>query len=72
MTHQVVVSIFAKESRTITKSFLKFGSFLVDVNALAIPYNNLFIGASLREKEDKKERMHTSLRLDHMQSCMLK
>ena len=51
---------------------MKFGSFLVDVNASVIPYNNLFIGAGLREKEEKQERMNTSLRLDHMQGCMLK
>ena len=33
---------------------MKFGSFLVDVNASVIPYNNLFIGDSLREKEEKQ------------------
>ena len=33
---------------------MKFGSFLVDVNASVIQCNNLFIGASLSEKEEKQ------------------
>ena len=48
MTHQVVVSRLAEESGTITNSFMKFCSFLVDVNASVIPYNNLFIGANVK------------------------
>ena len=47
-THQVVVSRLAQESGTVTNSFMKFGSFLVDVNASVIPYNNLFIGANVK------------------------
>jgi len=54
MAHQVVVSRLAQESGTVTNSFMKFGSFLVDVNASVIPYNDLFIGASSREKEKKQ------------------
>ena len=54
IAHQVVVSRLAQESGTVTNSFMKFGSFLVDVNASVIPYNDLFIGASSREKEKKQ------------------
>ena len=72
-THQVVGSRLAEESGTITNSFMKFGSFLVDVNASVIPYNDLFIGASSREKEKKQgKNAYKSHFLDHMQGYILK
>ena len=54
IAHQVVVSRLAQESGIATIFFIKFGLFLVDMNASVIPYNNLFIGASSREKEEKQ------------------
>ena len=73
MAHQVVVSRLAQESGTVTNSFMKFGSFLVDVNASVIPYNDLFIGASSREKEEKQgKNAYKSHFLDHMQGYILK
>ena len=54
IAHQVVVSRLAQESGIATIFFIKFGLFLVDMNASVIPYNDLFIGASSREKEKKQ------------------
>ena len=67
MTHQVVVSRFAKEDGITTNSSIKIGSFLFDVKpcesvnkkffcASVISYNKIFGGANLREKvEGRKE-----------------